>query len=201
MEETVDLARLRAELQARKANELTGDWIKRRAAVSAILRQADPGLEVLLIRRAEREGDLWSGHMAFPGGRSDPADSDLLETAIRETKEEVGVDLAVDSELLGRLDEVPVTGRGLPVGLALSPYVFFLTHAGSPIVPADPAEVAEVLWAPLAPMLSGATATTYPFMYEGRQHDMPAFDVQGHIVWGLTYRMLISLFELFGHEP
>jgi 8-oxo-dGTP pyrophosphatase MutT (NUDIX family) len=200
MEETPELLRLRAEFRARTPNELTGEWIKRRAAVSAILRQEDPGLEVLLIRRAEREGDLWSGHMAFPGGRSDPADLDLLETAIRETKEEVGVDLRRDSELLGRLDEVPVTGRGLPTGLALSPYVFLLHGAPQPI-PADPAEVAEVIWAPIGPMLSGVAATSYPFMFEGTRHDMPAFDVQGHMVWGLTYRMLISLFELFGHEP
>ena len=55
------------------------------AAVAAILRQAPSGLEVLFIKRAERDGDPWSGHMAFPGGRREPHDSDLYSTALRET--------------------------------------------------------------------------------------------------------------------
>src|SRR4051812_3842337 len=57
----------------------------RRAAVAAILRDAAEGPEILFIRRAEHPQDPWSGHMAFPGGREEPGDADLLETAIRET--------------------------------------------------------------------------------------------------------------------
>ena len=61
-------------------------------AAVAIVLAPDPDA-VLLIRRAERAGDPWSGHMALPGGRYEPKDPDLLGTALRETVEEVGVAL------------------------------------------------------------------------------------------------------------
>src|SRR5262245_28580055 len=62
------------------------------ASVALIVRgRADLG--VLLIKRAKREGDPWSGHMALPGGRRDPKDASLIETAAREAREETGVDL------------------------------------------------------------------------------------------------------------
>ena len=74
------------------------------AAVAVVLRDAKGTPELLLIERARREGDPWSGHMAFPGGRLDPTDSDPRSAAERETLEEVGVRLA-RAESLGRLDE------------------------------------------------------------------------------------------------
>ena len=60
-----------------------------RAAVALVLRENAGDPEILLIRRAERKGDPWSGHMAFPGGREDARDESLLETALRETREEL----------------------------------------------------------------------------------------------------------------
>jgi 8-oxo-dGTP pyrophosphatase MutT (NUDIX family) len=75
------------------------------AAVAVVLREADGGPEVLFIERARRAGDPWSGHMAFPGGRIDPEDAHARGAAERETREEVGVDLA-GAEPLGRLDDL-----------------------------------------------------------------------------------------------
>src|SRR5262245_34151321 len=88
--------RLSASREARPAD------FGERAAVAAILLPRDDTFEILLIRRAERPTDLWSGHMAFPGGRRSPEDRDLLATAVRETEEEVGLDLARHGELVGR---------------------------------------------------------------------------------------------------
>ena len=62
-------------------------------AAVAIVRAAVPDDSILLIRRAEREGDSWSGHWSFPGGRREPEDPDLLHTALRELEEECGIRL------------------------------------------------------------------------------------------------------------
>jgi len=74
--------------------ELVDDPAQGRAAVAIVVREGTDGPQVLLIRRADHPGDAWSGHMAFPGGREDPQDENLLATAIRETLEEVGLDPA-----------------------------------------------------------------------------------------------------------
>src|ERR1700680_3050243 len=80
-----------------------------RAAVALVLRQGARGLEILLIKRAEHMDDPWSGHVALPGGREEPADASLQETAVRETLEETGIDLARDGEVLGALDDLRPT--------------------------------------------------------------------------------------------
>jgi 8-oxo-dGTP pyrophosphatase MutT (NUDIX family) len=166
----------------------------RRAAVAAILRDhRELGPEVLFIRRAEHPGDPWSGHMAFPGGREEPSDADLLQTAIRETREEVSLDLAANASLLGRLDELPAVARGVRTGLTITPFVFELTR-DAPLH--FNGEVSEIVWAPLSQLFGGELATVFPHEIGGQRLELPAHDVQGRIVWGLTHRMLESLFVL-----
>src|SRR5512143_2692083 len=75
---------------------------RKRAAVAALVRDAPAGPRVLLMKRVDREGDPWSGHISLPGGRHDKRDPDLLATAIRETHEELGIQLA-GTRLLGNL--------------------------------------------------------------------------------------------------
>jgi 8-oxo-dGTP pyrophosphatase MutT (NUDIX family) len=186
-----DLVTLRRALDAREPERLEGD---KRAAVAAVLRQVgEDEPEILLIRRAEHPEDPWSGHMAFPGGRHDPTDRDLLHTAVRETDEELGLALDRHARLLGRLEDIPAVARGRRTGLIISPFVFELV--GEPdLVPNH--EVAEALWAPLGPMLRGEIATVRPYEHEGQRYEMPAFDVEGRVVWGLTYHMLGRLLDL-----
>ncbi|MFW6049908.1 MAG: NUDIX hydrolase [Myxococcota bacterium] len=189
----IDIQKVRRRLAGLEPNVL--EDAPRRAAVAAILRAPGAGedTELLLIRRAEHPHDPWSGHMALPGGRHEPHDPSLLATAQRETLEEVGVDLERAATLLGRLDDVPAVARGRPVGMVIRPYVFELTGE----VRIHPNyEVAETLWAPLGPLIHGEADTTRPYPYEGREHHLPAFDVQGRVVWGLTYQMLQSFFRV-----
>jgi 8-oxo-dGTP pyrophosphatase MutT (NUDIX family) len=94
----------------------------RRAAVAVTLAPGPEELEVLLIRRAEHEGDPWSGHMAFPGGHHDPTDPTLAATAERETLEEVGIDLARHGRLVSRLDEVQAQARGSALDMVVTPF-------------------------------------------------------------------------------
>jgi 8-oxo-dGTP pyrophosphatase MutT (NUDIX family) len=165
-----------------------------RAAVAIVVRDHSDGPQVLLIRRAEHPGDAWSGHMAFPGGREDPEDTSLLATAIRETFEELALDLRQAGRLLGQLAPLPAMARGRPVGITIVPFVFELT-ADAELRYSD--EVAEAVWVPLAPLLYGRLRTTFAVDRDGGERlQLPAHDVNGRIVWGLTYRMLDSLFEL-----
>ena len=81
------------------------------AAVAAVARKGKLGAELLFIERSTKKDDPWSGQMAFPGGRASDNDQDSLATAVRETNEELGIDL-VDSLLLGRLSDVEGGPRG-----------------------------------------------------------------------------------------
>ncbi|NLY95503.1 MAG: CoA pyrophosphatase [Myxococcales bacterium] len=169
-------------------------YVDRHSAVAALLREHRGEPEVLFIRRAERPGDPWSGHMAFPGGRKEPGDPDLVHTAERETFEELGFVPSEFGRLVGRLDDVEAVARGRRVGMIVRPYVY--------VVERDPRlrpneEVAEAFWSPLRPMLEGRVDTVRPYVLDGKELALPAYDLGGRIVWGLTYHMLQGLFRLF----
>ncbi len=195
---TLDVRRVRTALLARphKPATLRGD--ERFAAVAAVLRDRDGAAEVLLIRRAEHVGDPWSGHMAFPGGRQDPTDADLVHTAVRETEEEVGLRLDRDGELVGRLDDLPVNPLGKHLGLVIAPFVFAIE--GDPELVLNTAEVTEFIWAPLEPLARGERNTHIEWKYGNQPLLLPGYDVEGRIVWGLTHRMLGALFAVLDVE-
>lgn len=160
------------------------------AAVAALFAPRSP-LELLLIRRATNEHDPWSAHMAFPGGRRDSSDSTLLDTARRETLEEIGVDLEHDAELLGVL---PTQSLDRAEGrLTVQAFVFALTS--DPVLTTNH-EVQKVVWLPVAGLASGSRDTTVVHEYRGSRLRFPAWDLDGDKVWGLTYRMIQSLLAL-----
>lgn len=168
---------------------------ERQAAVAAILRapREGDGAEILLMRRAERQGDPWSGHMAFPGGRRDPGDPSLVATAIRETREEVGLDLEAHGALLARLPDTPALMGGERVGIVIAPFVFALRE--SPALTLNE-EVAEALWTPIGPLARGEVAGTFRHTRHGATLDFPCLRVGERVVWGLTYHMLQALFAV-----
>ena len=170
-----------------------------RAAVALVLRVIGGELELLLIRRAEREGDPWSGHVALPGGRRDPQDLSLRETAIRETLEETAVDLRALGELLGVLDELHPRTPVLPA-IVVTPYVFALTEVGQrslDLVLSD--EVAEAFWVPLATLADPTVTQETDVQRPGETWRVRAFMVRQHVVWGLTERILRNLLTLIGY--
>jgi len=185
---------VRSVLETRAARELAEH--EKWAAVAMLLRDGGAGLEVLFIRRAEHPRDPWSGHMAFPGGRQQTEDGSLLETAIRETREEVGLDLFAEADHIGQLDDLQAIARGKPQETVIRPFVFEV-HRESPLR-ADEKEVAEALWTPLVPLYRGEADTVRPYQWHGTQIDFPAYDVDGRVVWGLTYQMLRSFFRILG---
>jgi 8-oxo-dGTP pyrophosphatase MutT (NUDIX family) len=181
-------------LAARAPAQVT-DAKASRAAVAVILRDGAQGIEVLFIRRAEHPQDPWSGQMAFPGGRAEPGDADLRATAIRETQEEIGVDLATAAEPLGGLDEVRAMARMRPMNLTITPFVFRLHQAFEPVL-SD--EVRSVHWLPLGELLGTARRSTMDYAHQGESMQFPCLRVDELVIWGLTYRMFMGFQERFG---
>ena len=165
------------------------------AAVAAVVRFAGGCSEVLLMRRAERQGDRWSGHVSFPGGREEEGDDDLLVTARRETREELGLDLDECARYLGPLDPVRAIAKGrlLPTGIA--PFVFVQTKE-QPIVLSE--EATRAFWLPLDLAASGKLDDTYDYRLGPTRMSLPCWRYDGETVWGLTYRMLRELLDLVG---
>ena len=168
-----------------------------RAAVALVLRAGAQDIELLLIRRAEHPLDPWSGQMAFPGGRAEPGDADLAATAVRETREEIGLDLDRGGERLGRLDEVRAMARMRPMDLAITPYVFRLTRDAEVRLGG---EVTSVHWLPLGALLGAEVRSTMDYVHEGTALRFPCVRVDELVIWGLTYRMLLALGERLGPE-
>jgi len=159
------------------------------AAVAVLLAPDPDGL--LLIRRAERLGDPWSGHMALPGGRQAAEDADLVATAIRETAEEVGFSPSRE-QLAGSLDDVvPRTPVQPPI--AVRPFVFTLPDR--PALHLNP-EVAAVRWVSLDHLLDSGTHDTVELDIRGERRQFAAYRVDEGVVWGLTERIVSDLLRL-----
>ncbi len=167
-----------------------------RAAVALILRPTADDLELLMIERATRVGDPWSGHMALPGGRQHADDTDIAHTAVRETAEEVGFDIDANGERLGALDEIQAVARDRPLSLVISPLVWTLQNPVE-LVP-NHREVAEALWVPLSFLRSDAARGVYQRTLDNSTGTFPAFQYQRYTIWGLTHRILQGFFELIG---
>lgn len=177
----MDLARVAAHEPA------SVDPVDRRAAVIAPVIERDWAYHLLFILRADHLGDH-AGQMAFPGGGREPEDEDLLATAQREAREEVGLAPA-DTDIIGRIDDIEtVTGYGV------RPFVARVPDAG--FVPRDH-EVAEVAVLPVPALIDRENYETerrrHPTYGDIRVH---YFHVDGYTVWGATARMLVQLLEL-----
>ena len=191
----LDLPSIRRRLHEHEPHQAVADSDVRQAAVAVVLRERDDEAEVLFIKRAEQPGDPWSGHMAFPGGHRDPNDANLRAAAVRETFEEIGLDIS-RAKVLGELPrQQPMSVRRK---MLVAPFVFEID--GDPAFALNH-EVAAAVWTPLAPMHRGdnVARSVPPFHEESRSDDPSAFSgfrlQGGYFVWGMTYRMVQTLFE------
>jgi len=187
------IARLEHALASR-APRIVEDPNRKLAAVAIII-VPEPDA-VLLIRRAERDGDRWSGQMAFPGGRWSSTDPDLLATARRETFEEVGVDLS-DARLVGRLDDSAPRTAILPP-ITVTPFVFELDRRHS-LTPNE--EVAAALWQPFDQLIRPGTYRPFEYNALGTPMLFPGYHLEIGTVWGMTERILTPLLDMIGEGP
>lgn len=159
-----------------------------RAAVAVVLREGPAGLELLFIKRADRSDDPWSGHVALPGGREEPTDGSLEATAVRETLEETGIDLARDGAVLGVLDDLSPRAGPLPV--LVRPYVAVVRNE-APLVMSD--EVAAVFWVPVETLAAPDATIESVVRVREEERRVPSFRHGDYIVWGLTERIVRQL--------
>jgi 8-oxo-dGTP pyrophosphatase MutT (NUDIX family) len=167
-------------------------WVKR-SAVALILREQSGQIDVLMIKRADREGDPWSGHMAFPGGRMDRPDVTGLRTAMRETEEETGIILERAGYCIGRLSDIvsrPHSGRQ---PMVVTPYVFRL-HIAVKIEPNH--EVAEAVWVPLRFLMDGGNRESMTWGRGKLKITLPCYFYEKRRIWGMSLRMMDELLAL-----
>jgi len=144
---------------------------------------------VLLMKRVERAGDPWSGHISLPGGGFAPGDGDLCTTAIRETREELGLELDT-AHMLGQLEPLAPMTSG-PMGIEVTPFVF---ATEVPLEPQCGPEAETAFWLPLELAASGALDDTYT--YPGTSRTFPSWRYEQYVIWGLTRRILDDLLAL-----
>ncbi len=197
-----ELARLAEALAARPGMPAVvrpGDRPPRHAAVALVLRLGEDGVtpELLFVKRAEYEGDPWSGHIAFPGGRAEPDDPTPWDTAARETWEETGLELRRDGLLLGTLDDIYPRSPALPP-IVVRPHVALAVPPG-PLTLSD--ELAAAFWVPVRRFAEPGCATTSTVQARGHALTVPSFVHAGHTIWGMTHRILEQLLERWPPAP
>lgn len=165
-----------------------------RACVAIILKgDSWETLEVAFIQRAFDPSDRWSGHIAFPGGRHEETDPNDFSTAVRETKEEVGIDLH-EEELLGRLDDVQARKSGSLLDFYIRPFVFHTKRDFG--ITLDASEVADFFWMPLKEIQNPLRQTTFEVPREHGVLNLPAVYLDREPpLWGLTYMMILNLLQ------
>ena len=192
-----DVVQLRGALAARPGVRIESDDAPvRLAAIALVLRPGAAGApELLMIKRAEAERDPWSGHVACPGGRMEPGDHDLEQTAVRETWEETGVDLARDGRVLGALDDISPRTPVLPP-IVVRPFVAVVRPEVEIV---QSSEVAEAFWVPLAALRERASWGTGLVTVRGHgEREVNVFRHGDYTVWGLTERVLRQFLEYLG---
>jgi 8-oxo-dGTP pyrophosphatase MutT (NUDIX family) len=166
-------------------------------AAGALVIRGNDHLELLLIKRARSERDPWSGHMALPGGRRDPEDASIQETSIRETQEEVGLDLAAVGVHLGALEEVATASPRLPK-LTIAPFVFGVPHEADAWVASE--EIEAVHWVKVDDLRDPANHGRLHLELPGGARIFPSYEIAGETVWGLTHRIISQFLDVHPDE-
>ena len=164
-----------------------------RAAVAIMVREGQEATELLMIRRATREGDPWSGHMGFPGGRRDPEDRSNFSCALRETEEELGVDLSRWGAPLGELSDVNTGWRKDRPEMLVTPFIFSVSELPE-LTPND--EVDDVVWVPLHFLMDKGNREPLEWEWKGQKMETDSYLYDCYRIWGLSLMMIDEMMGL-----
>ena len=164
-----------------------------RASVAIMVREGLEATEMLMIRRATREGDPWSGHMGFPGGRRDPGDPCNVSCAVRETEEEIGVDLGEWGTRLGGLSDVNTGWRADRPEMLVTPFVFRVSELPE-LVPNH--EVDDVVWVPLHFLMDHGNREPLDWEWKGQKMATDSYLYESNRIWGLSLMMIDELIAM-----
>ena len=167
----------------------------KRAAVVIGVRDGSSGPELLMIQRAVREGDPWSGHMGFPGGRKDASDASDEACAKRETLEEIGLDIDGHGRCVCQLSDVNTGWRADRPEMLVAPFVYEVISL--PELTLNH-EVASTVWIPLHFLLDDNNRERHQWDWRGEVLESDAFTYKGHLIWGLSLMMIDELLEIVG---
>jgi len=168
---------------------------KKSAAVLVPLIHRDGALEVLYTCRSDRLASH-RGQVAFPGGRFDHRDENLMAAALRETHEEVGIaphHIRVLGTFPGR--------RTNATDISVTPFVGLLE--GDPVLTPDPKEVAEIFHVPLSALSDPRYRGSYRWKRPGqaRASEFPAILYGGQVIWGLTFSLTLTFLDHIHDRP
>jgi len=190
---------LAARLQAYRPRRLPGrQWVARCGVVLLMAEHgmaADAAPALLLMRRAERAGDPWSGHVSFPGGRVDPRDPSTRAAALRELQEETGLPMDAPITPMGRLSDLLTREHGRRRPMVVTPYVYRLPHA---VALTPGLEAASLWWEPLPNLVDAGLRRTVIWRVAGLPLPFPSIEVNGARLWGLSLMMVNELVRATG---
>lgn len=183
---------LKKHFKNRKSCEISSGPGYTKASVAVVLNIVNNKMFVLFIKRTENPGDSYSGHVAFPGGKMNDSDTDQLDTALRETVEEIGVNLVENSTYLGRLDDLKPLSPSGPKFI-VSPFIFLLKNEITFNINKD--EVEKYMWVSFDHL---SDINNMRVRYKEREDEIIedyVYRYQEFLIWGMTGRIVNSFIK------
>ncbi len=162
-------------------------------AVTLLIYRQEHKLYIPFIQRPKYDG-VHGGQIALPGGGIENTDADILDTALRETKEEIGV-MLTRSHVIGELSKVYIP----PSNSIVTPFIAL--HEGLPEFIPDHHEVENMVYAPIDELLNNSNQTYKSIsLSEGHKIKVPCYDINGHIIWGATAMIVSEFLEVYSES-